>query len=44
MAGALLSVPLATVTVRRLPEILIRRAVGALTLLLALISLAKLLA
>ena len=42
MAGALLSVPLATVTVRRLPETLIRRAVGTLTLLLGLIALAKL--
>ncbi|AHF05460.1 hypothetical protein MARPU_07355 [Marichromatium purpuratum 984] len=33
-AGALLSVPLATVTVRRLPEALIRSAVGVLTLTL----------
>ncbi|NKN33624.1 sulfite exporter TauE/SafE family protein [Marichromatium bheemlicum] len=33
-AGALLSVPLATVTVRRLPEALIRGAVGVLTLTL----------
>ena len=42
-SGALLSVPLATATVRRLPERAIRSAVGLLTLLLGLISLAKLL-
>jgi uncharacterized membrane protein YfcA len=43
-AGALLSVPWATVTVRHLPESAIRGAVGALTLVLGLVSLAKLLA
>ena len=43
-AGALLSVPWATVTVRHLPENAIRAAVGALTLVLGLVSLAKLLA
>ncbi len=42
-AGALLSVPWATVTVRRLPESGIRAAVGILTLILGLVSLAKLL-
>jgi uncharacterized membrane protein YfcA len=41
--GALLSVPMATVTVKRLPESLIRAAVGVLTLVLGLISLLKLL-
>ena len=43
-AGALLSVPWATVTVRHLPESAIRAAVGALTLILGLVSLATLLA
>lgn len=42
-AGALLSVPWATVTVRHLPETAIRAAVGVLTLALGLVSLAKLL-
>jgi uncharacterized membrane protein YfcA len=42
-AGALLSVPWATVTVRHLPENVIRAAVGVLTLVLGLVSLAKLL-
>lgn len=42
-AGALLSVPWATVTVRHLPESTIRAAVGVLTLVLGLISLVKLL-
>lgn len=42
-AGALLSVPWATVTVRHLPENAIRAAVGVLTLVLGLISLVKLL-
>lgn len=42
-AGALLSVPWATVTVRHLPESTIRAAVGVLTLALGLVSLAKLL-
>ncbi len=42
-AGALLSVPWATVTVRHLPENTIRAAVGGLTLVLGLVSLAKLL-
>lgn len=41
--GAMLSVPMATVTVKRLPESLIRAAVGVLTLVLGLISLLKLL-
>ncbi|MFY9976405.1 MAG: hypothetical protein WAK53_19295 [Chromatiaceae bacterium] len=43
-AGALLSVPWVTVTVRYLPESAIRAAVGALTLILGLVSLARLLA
>jgi uncharacterized protein len=42
-AGALLSVPLATATVRRLPEDWIRRAVGSMTLVLGLVLLLKLL-
>ncbi|GAB0149625.1 hypothetical protein McPS_23650 [Marichromatium sp. PS1] len=42
-AGALLSVPLATVTVRRLPEALIRGAVGVLTLTLGALLAFKLL-
>ncbi|MEY6431412.1 sulfite exporter TauE/SafE family protein [Thioalkalicoccus limnaeus] len=37
VAGALLSVPLATATVKRLPEDLIRRAVGGMTLGLVLL-------
>ena len=41
--GALLSVPWATVTVRRLPETWLRAGVGILTLVLGLVSLAKLL-
>lgn len=43
-AGALLSVPVATVTVKRLPESVLRGAVGILTLVLGCVSLAKLLA
>jgi len=43
-AGALLSVPWATVTVRRMPETWIRSCVGILTLVLGLVSLAKLMA
>jgi uncharacterized membrane protein YfcA len=43
-AGAMLSVPWATVTVRRLPETWLRAAVGTLTLILGAVSLAKLLA
>jgi uncharacterized membrane protein YfcA len=42
-AGALLSVPVATMTVKRLSEATLRAAVGILTLTLGLISLAKLL-
>ena len=41
--GALLSVPVATLTVRRLSEATLRLAVGLLTLVLGLLSLAKLL-
>jgi uncharacterized membrane protein YfcA len=41
-AGALLSVPVATITVKRLPEAFIRGAVGVVTLMLGFISLAKL--
>lgn len=41
--GALLSVPMATITVKRMPEAVIRGAVGVLTLVLGLVSLAKLL-
>ncbi len=41
-AGALLSVPWATVTVRRLPETWLRAGVGILTLVLGLVSLGKL--
>lgn len=43
MAGALLAVPLATATVKRLSERHIRLAVGGLTLILGLVLLAKLL-
>jgi uncharacterized protein len=43
VAGALLSVPIATATVKRMPESLIRRAVGVFTLVLGLVLLAKLL-
>jgi uncharacterized membrane protein YfcA len=41
-AGALLSVPWATVTVRRLPETWLRAGVGTLTLVLGVVSLIKL--
>ncbi|MBK1700833.1 sulfite exporter TauE/SafE family protein [Thiococcus pfennigii] len=41
-AGALLSVPIATLTVQRLPESVIRGAVGVLTIALGLVSLLKL--
>lgn len=41
-SGALLSVPWATATIRHLPESTIRRLVGLLTLVLGLVSLAKL--
>ncbi|AGA89242.1 putative permease [Thioflavicoccus mobilis 8321] len=41
-AGALLSVPVATLTVQRLPESVIRGAVGVLTVALGLVSLLKL--
>ncbi|MGA7979387.1 MAG: sulfite exporter TauE/SafE family protein [Chromatiaceae bacterium] len=41
--GALLSVPMATLTVKRLPEALVRGAVGVLTVILGLVSLIKLL-
>ncbi|MBK1716530.1 sulfite exporter TauE/SafE family protein [Thiocystis violacea] len=44
VAGALLSVPLATATVKGLPENWLRRAVGGMTLILGLVLLAKLLA
>jgi uncharacterized membrane protein YfcA len=40
--GAVLSVPMATLTVRRLPESAMRASVGALTCLLGLLALAKL--
>jgi uncharacterized membrane protein YfcA len=40
--GALLSVPIATLTVQRLPEPIIRGAVGVLTIALGLLSLIKL--
>lgn len=40
---ALLSVPMATITVKRLPEGVVRGAVGIMTLVLGLVSLAKLL-
>jgi len=40
--GALLSVPVATITVKRLPESVIRGAVGVVTLALGLLSLIKL--
>jgi uncharacterized membrane protein YfcA len=42
-AGALLSVPIATVTVRRLPESVLRGAVGAFTVVLGVAALARLL-
>jgi uncharacterized membrane protein YfcA len=42
-AGALLSVPWATLTIRHLPETWIRAGVGVLTLVLGLVSLLKLL-
>ncbi|MCU0833918.1 MAG: sulfite exporter TauE/SafE family protein [Chromatiaceae bacterium] len=42
-AGALLSVPVATITVKRMPESAIRAAVGIVTLGLGLLSLIKLL-
>jgi uncharacterized membrane protein YfcA len=40
--GALLSVPMATVTIRHLPEHVVRGLVGTLTLLLGLVALLKL--
>lgn len=40
--GALLSVPVATITVKRLPDSVIRGAVGVLTIALGLLSLLKL--
>lgn len=43
-AGALLSVPVATLTVKRMPESAIRAAVGIVTLGLGLLSLTKLIA
>lgn len=42
-AGALLSVPMATLTVRRLPEAVMRCSVGVVTCLLGLLTFAKLL-
>jgi hypothetical protein len=39
--GALLSVPMATLTIRRLPETTVRGAVGVLTLLLGTLALAR---
>jgi uncharacterized membrane protein YfcA len=42
-AGALLSVPVATLTVKRMPESAIRAAVGVVTLGLGILSLTKLL-
>ena len=42
--GACLSVPMATLTVRKLPEPLIRRSVGVVTCLLGLLAFVKLLA
>ena len=42
-AGALLSVPMATLTVRRLPETVMRCSVGVVTCLLGILTLAKLL-
>jgi uncharacterized membrane protein YfcA len=41
-AGAMLSVPMATLTVRRLPEPLMRGSVGVLTLLLGILTAVKL--
>lgn len=40
--GALLSVPIATLTVRKLPEVVIRGSVGVVTCLLGLLTFAKL--
>ncbi len=42
-AGAVLSVPMATLTVRRLPESVMRCSVGAVTCLLGILTFAKLL-
>ena len=42
-AGAVLSVPMATLTVRRLPEAVMRCSVGVVTCLLGILTLAKLL-
>ena len=42
-AGAVLSVPMATLTVRRLPEAAMRMSVGVVTLLLGILTLVKLL-
>ncbi len=42
--GALLSVPMATLTVKKLPESVMRRVVGTVTLLLGLLALIKFLA
>jgi len=42
-AGALMSVPLATLTVRKLPETLMRVGVGLMTLILGIVALVKLL-
>ncbi|NQT39230.1 MAG: sulfite exporter TauE/SafE family protein, partial [Planctomycetes bacterium] len=42
-AGAVLSVPMATLTVRRLPESLMRYSVGVVTCLLGILTFAKLL-
>jgi uncharacterized membrane protein YfcA len=43
LLGAVLSVPLATVTVKRLPDSAIRGGVGVFTLILGIVSLSKLL-
>lgn len=42
VTGALFSVPLATATVRGLPEVWVRRAVGAMTLILGTVLLVRL--
>ena len=42
-AGAILSVPIATLTVRRLPEVFMRGSVGVVTCLLGLLTIVKLL-
>ena len=42
-AGALLSVPMATLTVRKLPENVIRGSVGIVTCLLGMLTFIKLL-